>query len=393
MLTSYTILPPPLPQRSGLGMPTEYLDRATAISVGQHWRASELLAALGGMRYERAAANKSPERGEYTWSRWSGLAADDVDVHGGGTTGHTLSVHLVHEERVLDVRFAPVGQGGQGGEDDDQVGKYEYGARGDGDMEMVVRELSYRDAGSGGQGFAAPAQAGADASLRAEAGAEALLQAVLEAGEAEEMQPGEPLLPILSKADVKALRVADLRVACAERALDTSGLKPVLAARLAAHEEQRRAGSGGGGGSPRGSAATSAATSVATRAATVAAAGTHAVCENEAAAGEKDESSPAHVVLYPASHYTAGQEEQRERVLRDIAAECATRVEELLANGQEMEAERLRYRTESDLVDIAREGYCRGMENYSRHLTGRQPGEAPPTLLDYSEWRAPKVLP
>ena len=89
------------------------------------------------------------------------------------------------------------------------------------------------------------------------------------------------------------------------------------------------------------------------------------------------------MVLYPASHYTAGQEAHKERVLRDIADECASAVAALLANGQVAEAERLRYRTESDLADIAREGYCSGMENYSRHLTGRQPGEAPPTLLDY----------
>ena len=162
-------------------------------------------------------------------------------------------------------------------------------------------------------------------------------------------------MPKLSKTEVRALKVADLRVACAERALDTVGLKPVLAARLKAFEAQR-----GASGSACAADDTTA---------------------DDMAVGESE--GPAHVVLYPCSHYTAGQEDNKARVLRDIATECESAVDALLANGQMAEAERLRYRTESDLADIAREGYCSGMENYSRHLTGRKPGEAPPTLLDY----------
>ena len=235
------------------------------------------------------------------------------------------------------------------------------GAGVDGGLMMVVRELQYRRPGAGGG--LAPVEA-------AEAGAEALIQAVLKqaavtgqpGGEAAQTAEGGAveLLAPLSKAEVRALKVAELRVACAERELSTDGLKPALAARLNAHEAQ-----------PAGRAAAGAA-GTGTRA--------EAAADVEAASeGER----PAHVVLYPASHYTAGQEAHKERVLRDIADECASAVAALLANGQVAEAERLRYRTESDLVDIAREGYCSGMENYSRHLTGRGPGEAPPTLLDY----------
>ena len=226
---------------------------------------------------------------------------------------------------------------------------------------MVVRELQYRGSGTGGG--LAPVGA-------AEAGAEALIQAVLKQAAVSGQPGGEvaqtaeggavELLAPLSKAEVRALKVAELRVACAERELSTDGLKPALAARLNTHEAR-----------PAGRA-TAGAAGTGTRA--EAAADVEAVSEGE---------RPAHVVLYPASHYTAGQEAHKERVLRDIADECASAVAALLANGQVAEAERLRYRTESDLVDIAREGYCSGMENYSRHLTGRGPGEAPPTLLDY----------
>ena len=87
-------------------------------------------------------------------------------------------------------------------------------------------------------------------------------------------------------------------------------------------------------------------------------------------------------VVYPSSHYTLGEDELG-RVLDDIYEECTIRTAQLRADGQYAEAERLLYRVTRDLDEMRREGYCRGMENYSRHLAGRQAGMPPATLLDY----------
>jgi hypothetical protein len=334
-------------------MPTEYLDRATAISVGQHWKASELFASLRDLRYERTKKVGDPDRGEYRWSTVpdGGAGAEST------ATKQLLSVHLIHEDRVLRAYMQVVGEAGEG-EDS-----------GDGDLEVL--ELRYCDGRD-------PPQAETSLSI----GAEALIQAVLKADDAE-TGLGEQLgerMPKLSKTEVRALKVADLRVACAERALDTVGLKPVLAARLNAFEAQRGA-SGSACAADDTTADDTAVAFEAQRGASGSACAADDTTADDMAVGESE--GPAHVVLYPCSHYTAGQEEHKARVLRDIATECESAVDALLANGQMAEAERLRYRTESDLADIAREGYCSGMENYSRHLTGRKPGEAPPTLLDY----------
>ncbi len=86
--------------------------------------------------------------------------------------------------------------------------------------------------------------------------------------------------------------------------------------------------------------------------------------------------------LYPKSHYVT-PEEVRKRAVTSIEAELVVRLEELNAQKKLLEAQRLEQRTRFDLEMMREIGYCAGIENYSRHLSGRQPGEPPPTLLDY----------
>ncbi|RMG45221.1 MAG: excinuclease ABC subunit UvrB [Acidobacteria bacterium] len=88
------------------------------------------------------------------------------------------------------------------------------------------------------------------------------------------------------------------------------------------------------------------------------------------------------VPVYPNSHYVTPRE-QVERAIRAIREELDARVAELRAAGKQLEAQRLAQRTLFDLEMIQEVGYCHGIENYSRHLTGRAPGEPPPTLMDY----------
>src|SRR5207249_11422294 len=88
------------------------------------------------------------------------------------------------------------------------------------------------------------------------------------------------------------------------------------------------------------------------------------------------------VPIYPNSHYVT----PRDRLLKAIdaiKAELQERLAQLERDGKLLEAQRLHQRTMFDLEMIKEVGYCSGIENYSRHLTGRQPGEPPPTLLDY----------
>ncbi len=91
---------------------------------------------------------------------------------------------------------------------------------------------------------------------------------------------------------------------------------------------------------------------------------------------------PEHVSLFPATHYLV-PEEKLESAQRDIRQELTERITELEAEGKPLEAHRLRMRTQHDLEMIAEIGYCQGIENYSRHLDGRQPGQPPYTLLDF----------
>src|SRR6202166_4802765 len=86
--------------------------------------------------------------------------------------------------------------------------------------------------------------------------------------------------------------------------------------------------------------------------------------------------------IYPKSHYVLTVE-QKERAIRSILEELAWWKPELEKQGKYIEAQRVWQRTMFDVEMMRTIGYCHGIENYSRHLSGRLPGEAPPTLLDY----------
>jgi len=92
--------------------------------------------------------------------------------------------------------------------------------------------------------------------------------------------------------------------------------------------------------------------------------------------------SEERIYLFPASHYVAGPERMK-RAINDIRVELDERLEELEAQNQLLEAQRLRMRTTYDLEMLEQIGICSGIENYSRHIDGRGPGTPPHTLLDY----------
>lgn len=86
--------------------------------------------------------------------------------------------------------------------------------------------------------------------------------------------------------------------------------------------------------------------------------------------------------IFPAKHFVMPQD-QINKAIASIREELEHRYKELLDLGKIVEAERLKARTEYDLEMLSEMGYCSGIENYSRQLTGRQPGERPAVLLDY----------
>ena len=88
------------------------------------------------------------------------------------------------------------------------------------------------------------------------------------------------------------------------------------------------------------------------------------------------------VTIYPASHYVTSASRTRTAAAA-IQAELEQRLEELRADNRLLEAQRLEQRTRYDLALLAEMDFCPGIENYSRHLDGRQPGEPPSTLIDY----------
>ncbi|HDI79237.1 MAG TPA: excinuclease ABC subunit UvrB [Desulfobacteraceae bacterium] len=88
------------------------------------------------------------------------------------------------------------------------------------------------------------------------------------------------------------------------------------------------------------------------------------------------------ITIYPATHYVTTVE-IRERAIEAIREELKERIEYFRSRGRLIEAQRIEERTLFDLEMMQEMGYCHGIENYSRHLTGRAPGEPPPTLLDY----------
>ena len=90
----------------------------------------------------------------------------------------------------------------------------------------------------------------------------------------------------------------------------------------------------------------------------------------------------SHVAIYPASHYVT-TEEKTQRAIADIKAEMKERIGYFEQENKLVEAQRLHQRTMYDVEMLSELGYCNGIENYSRIITGRAPGSAPMTLLDY----------
>lgn len=89
-----------------------------------------------------------------------------------------------------------------------------------------------------------------------------------------------------------------------------------------------------------------------------------------------------HVAIFPASHYVTTSEKLK-RAIKSIEEELETRLYELRKMGKLVEAQRLEQRTRYDIEMLQEVGFCKGIENYSRHLTGRPPGSPPYTLIDY----------
>jgi excinuclease ABC subunit B len=88
------------------------------------------------------------------------------------------------------------------------------------------------------------------------------------------------------------------------------------------------------------------------------------------------------VDIYPGSHYVT-TEARMKGAIATIREELEARLQEFGAEGKLLEAQRLEQRTKFDIEMMEEMGYCQGIENYSRHLTGRRPGEPPPTLMEY----------
>jgi excinuclease ABC subunit B len=98
--------------------------------------------------------------------------------------------------------------------------------------------------------------------------------------------------------------------------------------------------------------------------------------------GEVIEKHSSRVPIYPKTHYVMSRPTIK-RALKTIREELEWWEPKLISEGKLVEAQRLHQRTMFDLEMIKEMGFCRGIENYSRHLTGKNPGEPPPTLLDY----------
>ncbi len=86
--------------------------------------------------------------------------------------------------------------------------------------------------------------------------------------------------------------------------------------------------------------------------------------------------------IYPGSHYTTG-EDSLKNAIKSIQAELQIRLKDLQTQAKFLEAQRLEQRTYHDIEMMEQIGFCQGIENYSRHMTGRGSGEAPPTLIEY----------
>ena len=89
-----------------------------------------------------------------------------------------------------------------------------------------------------------------------------------------------------------------------------------------------------------------------------------------------------HVLIFPNSHY-ATSKEKMEKAIGTIEIELEQRIKEFKEEGKLIEAQRIEQRTNFDIEMMCETGFCQGIENYSRHISGRKPGSAPYTLMDY----------
>ncbi|MFM8812607.1 MAG: excinuclease ABC subunit B, partial [Methylophilaceae bacterium] len=99
----------------------------------------------------------------------------------------------------------------------------------------------------------------------------------------------------------------------------------------------------------------------------------------------------ARYTVYPSSHYVTPRETTL-LAIEKIKAELRERVDFFIKNNKLLEAQRIEQRTRFDLEMLNEIGFCKGIENYSRHLSGRAPGDAPPTLIDYLPKNALMIL-
>lgn len=98
--------------------------------------------------------------------------------------------------------------------------------------------------------------------------------------------------------------------------------------------------------------------------------------------GQKIKKNLERIMIPPASHYLT-EEDEVDRILDEIKKDMEIEVEAFKKEGKLLEAQRLEQRTTYDMEMIKEIGYCKGIENYSRYLTGKKPGERPDTLIDY----------
>ena len=97
-----------------------------------------------------------------------------------------------------------------------------------------------------------------------------------------------------------------------------------------------------------------------------------------------------HIAIYPASHYIVPKEKMKEAI-QEIEQELEERLAYFRREGKLLEAQRIEQRTRYDIEMLQEIGFCKGIENYSRVMAGREPGSAPFTLLDYFPKRLPVV--
>lgn len=107
-----------------------------------------------------------------------------------------------------------------------------------------------------------------------------------------------------------------------------------------------------------------------------------AISEINTITGQKIKKNVERIIIPPASHYLT-EEDEVDRILEEIKNDMEIEVENFKKEGKLLEAQRLEQRTTYDMEMIKEIGYCKGIENYSRYLSGKKPGERPDTLIDY----------